>query len=122
VLRIYASEDIPDCVVLLSTNGDVTALDIDLVSQQGEWKSQSCTPLLASYMFPKDSATFLHAYPVTPLATLVLVFSSASTIQVCVLCVYQDEIMIVLDESIAIDGVSPKSTTQQLSDVFSDSY
>jgi len=122
VSRIYASEDIPDCVILLSTSGDVNVLDIDLVSQKGEWKSPSSSPLFASYMFPKGSATFLHANPVAPLATLVLLFSSASLIQICVLCVYPDEVTTVLDESIAIDGVSLKSTTQQLTDIFSDSY
>jgi hypothetical protein len=84
--------------------------------------SQSSSPLLASYMFPKCSATFLHANPVAPLATLVLLFSSASGIQVCVLCVYRDEVTAVLDESIALDGVSLKSITQRLSDLLSGSY
>ena len=120
--RIYASEDIPDCVILLSTNGDVTVLDVDLVSQKGEWRSRSSSPLFASYMFPKGSATFLHANPVAPMATLVLLFLSASVIQVCVLCVYRDEITTVLDESIAIDGVGIKSITQRRSDVSSDNY
>ena len=119
--RIYASEDIPDRVVLLSQGGDVTVLDIDLNSQKGEWRSSSSSPLLASYMFPKASATFVPANPVAPLATLVLLFSSASVIKVCVLCIYQDEVTTVLDESIAIDGVSVKLPTQRLSDVILDS-
>jgi hypothetical protein len=120
VSRIYASEDIPDCVVLLSQGGDVTVLDIDLNSQKGEWRPSSRSPLLASYMFPKSSATFVPANPVAPLATLVLLFSSASVIEVCVLCIYQDEVTSVLDRSIAIDGVSVKLPTQRLSDVFLD--
>jgi len=121
VSRIYASEDIPDRVVLLSQGGDVTVLDIDLNSQKGEWRSSSSSPLLASYMFPTASATFVPANPVAPLATLVLLFSSASVIKVCVLCIYQDEVTTVLDESIAIDGVSVKLPTQRLSDVILDS-
>jgi hypothetical protein len=121
VSRIYASEDIPDRVVLLSQGGDVTVLDIDLNSQKGEWRSSSSSPLLASYMFPEASATFVPANPVAPLATLVLLFSSASVIKVCVLCIYQDEVTTVLDESIAIDGVSIKLPTQRLSDVILDS-
>jgi len=120
VSRIYASEDIPDRVVLLSQGGDVAVLDIDLNSQKGEWRSSSSSPLLASYMFPKASATFVPPNPIAPLATLVLLFSSASVIKVCVLCIYQDEVTTILDESIAIDGVSVKLPTQRLSDVFLD--
>ena len=109
--RIYASEDIPDCVVLLSQAGDVTVMDVDLVSQKGEWRSPSSSPLLASYIFPKDSAKFLQANPVAPLATLVLFFSSANAAEICVLCIYRDEVMTVLNESIVVDGVSLKFTT-----------
>jgi hypothetical protein len=111
VSRIYASEDLPDSVILLSPGGDVTVLDIDLATQKGEWKSRIDSPLLASYMFPKASATFLHTHLVAPLATLVLLFSSASLIQVCVLSIYGDEVTTVLDESIAVDGVSDKFLT-----------
>lgn len=109
--RIYASEDIPDRVVLLSQVGDVTVMDVDLVSQKGERKSRISSPLLTSYIFPKDSAKFLHASPVAPLATLVLFSSSENVVEICVLCIYQDEVVTVLDESIAIDGVSVKFST-----------
>jgi hypothetical protein len=104
VSRIYASEDLPDCIVLHSPGGDVTVLDIDLATQKGEWKSHVDSPLLASYMFPKASASFLPAHPVAPLATLVLLFSSASSVQVCVLSIHGNEVTTVLDESIAVDG------------------
>ena len=120
--RIYASEDIPDCVVLLSQAGDVTVMDVDLVSQKGEWRSRSSSPLLASYIFPKDSATFLHANPVAPLASLVLCFASANLVEICVLCIYRDEVVTVLDESIVVDGVSIKFYTGRLSDIFLDRY
>lgn len=106
--RIYASEDLPDCIVLLSPGGDLTVLDIDLVAQKGEWRSHIDSPLLTSYIFPKASATFYHVHPVTSLATLVLVFSSSGSIRVCVLTIYADEVTTVLDESIAVDGVSDK--------------
>jgi hypothetical protein len=122
VSRIYASEDLSDSVVLLSPAGDVTVLDIDLATQKGEWRSHIDSPLLASYMFPKASATFLHGHPVAPLATLVLLFSSASLIQVCVLSIYGDQVTTVLDESIAVDGVSDKSLTQETSDIILDCY
>jgi len=111
VSRIYASEDIPDCVVLLSQAGDVTVMDVDLVSQKGEWRSRSSSPLLTPYIFPKDSAKFLQANPVAPLATLVLFFSSANVVELCVLCIYRDEVMTVLNESIVVDGVSVKFST-----------
>jgi len=121
--RIYASEDIPDCVVLLSQAGDVTVMDVDLVSQNGEWRPRSSSsPLLTSYMFPKDSAKFLHANPVAPLATLVLFFSSANVVEICVLCIYRDEITTVLDESIVVDGVSVKFSTGDCPDIFLDRY
>ncbi|KAH9965838.1 hypothetical protein BC827DRAFT_1264927 [Russula dissimulans] len=102
VSRIYASDDHPDCVVLLSPSGDVTVFDVDLATQKGEWKSRTISPLLASYIFPGTSATFLHVHPVAPLATLVLLFSSDSAIQVCVLSIHEDEIVTVLDESTAV--------------------
>lgn len=104
VSRIYASEDLPDCVISLSPSGDVTVLDIDLTTQKGEWRSRMASPLLASYMFPKASATFLPVQPVAQSATLVLLFSSANVIQVCVQSVHGDEVTTVLDESIAVDG------------------
>ena len=116
--RIYASEDLPDCTVLLSPGGDVTVLDIDLTTRKGEWRSHVNSPLLASYMFPKASATFLPAHPAS--ATLVLLFSSASSIQVRVLSIHGDEITTVLDESIAVDGVSDKLLTKELPDTFLD--
>ena len=115
--RIYASEDLPDCTVLLSPSGDVTVFDIDLVTQKGEWKSHINSPLLASYLFPKASATFLHMHPVAPLATLVLLFSSAGLIQVCVLSIYGDEVTAAPGEPVAIDGVSDKSLTQNMLDI-----
>ncbi|KAI9513303.1 hypothetical protein F5148DRAFT_1372599 [Russula earlei] len=104
VSRIYASEDLPDCVVFLSPGGDVSVMDVDLATQRGEWKSHVNLPLLASYMFPKASATFLHAQPVAPLATLVLLFSSPSVFQVCLLSIHEDRIETVLDESTAVDA------------------
>jgi gephyrin len=122
VSRIYASEDLPDCIVLLSPGGDVTVLDIDLATQKGEWKSHVDSPLLASYMFPKASASFLPAHPVAPLATLVLLFSSASSVQVCVLSIHGNEVTTVLDESIAVDGVSGKLLTKELPDIFLDRH
>lgn len=91
--------------------------DVDLATQKGEWKSSTNSPLLASYLFPKTSATFLHAHPVAPLATLVLLFSSASVIRVCVLSIYQDEIVTVLDESTAVGEVSNNILPRELSDV-----
>jgi gephyrin len=106
VSRIYAPEDLPDCIVLLSPGGDVTVLDKDLVAQKGEWRSHIDSSLLASYIFPKASATFFHVHAVASLATLVLVFSSAGSIHVYVLSIYADEVTTVLDESIAVDGVS----------------
>jgi hypothetical protein len=57
-------------------------------------------------MFPKTSATFLPVQPVAQLATLVLFFSSMNVIQVCVQSIHGDEVTTVLDESIAVDGVS----------------
>jgi hypothetical protein len=122
VSRIYASEDIPDCVVLLSQAGDVTVMDVDLVSQKGERRSRSSSPLLTSYIFPKVSATFLHANLVAPLASLVLFFASANLVEICVLCIYRDEVVTVLDESIAVDGVSVKFYTGRLSDIFLDRH
>lgn len=89
-------------------------LDIDLATQKREWRPRSNSPLLASYMFSKTSATFLPVHSVTPLATLVLLFSSAGLIQVCVLSIYRDEVATVHDESIAVDGVSNKLSTQGL--------
>jgi hypothetical protein len=118
VSRIYASEDLPDCIILLSPGGDVTVLDIDLAAQKGEWRPHVDSPLLASYMFPKASATFLSAHPVPPLATLVLLFSTASSIQVCVLSIHRDEVTTVLDESTAVDGVSDKLLTKEPADLF----
>src|SRR5712691_5599242 len=98
-------------------------MDVDLVSQNGEWRPRSSSsPLLTSYMFPKDSAKFLHASPVAPLATLVLFFSSANVVEICVLCIYRDEVMTVLDESIAVDGVSVKFSTGDCPDIFLDRY
>lgn len=116
--QIYASEDLPDCVVSLSTSGDVSVLDLDLTAQKGEWRSRTDSPLLASYMFPKASATFLPVQPVKQSATLVLLFSSADAIQVCVQSIYGDEVTTVLDESIAIDGVSNKLPTKEILDGF----
>ncbi len=120
--RIYASEDLPDCVVSLSPSGDVTVLDIDLATQKGEWRPRIDSPLLASYMFPKASATFLPIKPITPWATLVLLFSSTSVIQVCVLSIHGDGVTTVLDESIAVDGVSNNLPTKEMLDTFLDCY
>ena len=120
--RIYASEDVPDCVVLLSQAGDVTVMDVDLVSQKGERRSRSSSPLLTSYIFSKDCAKFLHTNPVAPLASLVLFFASANLVEICVLCIYRDEVVTVLDESIAADGVSVKFYTGRPSDIFLDRY
>ena len=111
--RIYASEDLPDCVVSLSASGDISVLDIDLTTQKGEWRPRIDSPLLTSYMFPKASATFLPVQPVAQLATLVLLFSSANVIQVCVQSIHGDGVTTVLDESIAVDGVSNKLPTQR---------
>jgi hypothetical protein len=122
VSRIYASEDLPDWIVSLSPSGDVTVLDIDLTKQKGEWRPRIDSPLLASYIFPKASATFLPVQLVPPLATLVLLFSSASVIQVCVLSISADEVTTVMDESIAVDGVSNKLPTMEMLDIFLDCY
>ena len=116
--RIYASEDLPDCVVSLSPSGDVTVLDTGLTTLKGEWRSRIAFPLLASYMFPKASATFLPVQPVAQTATLVLLFSSVNVIQVCVQTIQGDEITTVLDESIAVNGVSSKSPTKQMFNTF----
>jgi cyclic lactone autoinducer peptide len=97
-------------------------MDVDLVSQKGERRSRDNPPLLTSYLFPKDSAPSLHASPVVPLATLVLFFSSVNVVEICVLYIYQDEIMAVLDESIAVDGVSVKLSTSGCPDIFPDRY
>ena len=105
ISRIYASEDLSDRVVLLSPGGDITAMDTDLATQKGEWKPSNKSPLLASYMFPKVSATFLPVQPVAPLGTLVLFFSSRGVIQVCVLLLHEDEITTALNESVIVDGV-----------------
>ncbi|KAI0254799.1 hypothetical protein BJV78DRAFT_1183009 [Lactifluus subvellereus] len=104
VSRLYASEDLSDRVVLLSPAGDVTVMDIDLVTQKGEWKPRNKSPLLASYMFPRVSATFLPVQPVAPLGTLVLLLSSRGVIQVCVLLLHEDEITTALNESVIVDG------------------
>lgn len=116
--QIYASEDLPDCVVSLSASGDVSVLDLDLTAQKAEWRSRTDSPLLASYMFPKASATFLPVQPVTQSATLVLLFSSANAIQVRVQSINRDEVTTVLDESIAVDGVSNKLPTKEMLDIF----
>ena len=108
VTRIYASEDIPDCILLLSPGGDVTMMDIDLDTPKAEWKPKNKSPLLTSFMFPKVSATFLPPHLIAPLAALVLVFSSTGVMRVCVLSIYNDEIAPVLNEEIPIDGVSIK--------------
>jgi len=69
-------------------------------------------------MFPKASATFLPEQPVVQSATLVLLFSSANVIQVCVQSIHGDGFTTVLDESIAVDGVSNKSPTEEILDIF----
>ncbi|KAH9002207.1 hypothetical protein EDB86DRAFT_2898629 [Lactarius hatsudake] len=92
VSRIYAPEDLPDYILLLSPGGDVTMMDIDLDTPKAEWRSDSKSILLTSFMFPKVSATFLPPHLVAPLATLVLVFSST------------DEIATVLNEETSVDG------------------
>ena len=69
-------------------------------------------------MFPKASATFLPVQPVAQSATLVLLFSRAKVIQVCVQSIHGDEVTTVLDESIAVDGVSNKSPTEEILDTF----
>ncbi|KAH9045311.1 hypothetical protein EDB85DRAFT_2284235 [Lactarius pseudohatsudake] len=104
VSRIYAPEDLPDYILLLSPGGDVTMMDIDLDTPKAEWRSNSKSILLTSFMFPKDSATFLPPHLVAPLATLVLVFSSTGIIQICVLSIYGDEIATVLNEETSVDG------------------
>jgi hypothetical protein len=106
VSRIYAPDDLPDRILLLSPGGDVTMMDIDLDAPKAEWRANSKLSLLSSFMFPKASATFLPPHLVVPLATLVLVFSSTGVIQVCVLSVYEDEIATVLNEETPVDGVS----------------
>ncbi|KAH9049690.1 hypothetical protein EDB84DRAFT_1260539 [Lactarius hengduanensis] len=62
VSRIYAPEDLPDYILLLSPGGDVTMMDIDLDTPKAEWRSNSKSILLTSFMFPKDSATFLPSH------------------------------------------------------------
>jgi hypothetical protein len=69
-------------------------------------------------MFPKASAAFLPVQPVAQLATLVLLFSSANAIQVRVQTIHRDEVTTVLDESIAVDGVSNKLPTKEMLDIF----
>jgi len=69
-------------------------------------------------MFPKASATFLPVQPVAQSATVVLLFSSADVIQVCVQSIHGDEVTTVLDESIAVDGVSNKLPTKEMLDIF----
>ncbi|KAH8988476.1 hypothetical protein EDB92DRAFT_1800580 [Lactarius akahatsu] len=98
VSRIYAPEDLPDYILLLSPGGDVTMMDIDLDTPKAEWRSNSKSTLLTSFMFPKVSATFLPPHLVAPLATLVLVFSTTGITQICVLSIYGDEIAAVLNE------------------------
>jgi hypothetical protein len=80
-------------------------MDVDLTTQKGEWKPHNKSSLLASYMFPRSSATFLPVHPVAPLGTLVLLFSSRSVIRVCVLLIHEDEVATALDESVSVDGV-----------------
>lgn len=106
--RIYAPEDLPDCVLLLSPSGDVTMMDTDRDVPKAEWRSKNKSSLLTSFMFPKVSATFLPPHLVAPLAVLVLVFSSTGVIRVCVLSIYNDEITAVLNEETPVDGVSIK--------------
>ena len=106
VTRIYAPEDLPNCVLLLSPGGDVTTMDIDRNTPKAEWRPKNKSSLLTSFMFPKASASFLPPHLVAPLAALLLVFSSAGVIQVCVLSIYNDEIGIVLNEETPVDGVS----------------
>ena len=108
VSRIYAPADLPDSILLLSPGGDVTMMGTDLDTPKAEWRSNSKSSLVTSFMFPKGSATFLPPHLVAPLATLVLVFSSTGVIQVCVLFVYEDEIATVLNEETLVDGVSVK--------------
>jgi hypothetical protein len=108
VMRIYAPEDLPDYVLLLSPGGDVTMMDIDRDTPKAEWRPKNKSSLLTSFMFPKVSATFLPPHLVAPLATLVLVFSSTGVIQVCVLSIYNDEIATVINEETLVDGVSIK--------------
>lgn len=105
-MRIYTHEDLPDCVLLLSPDGDVTMMDIDLDTPKAKWRSMNKSSLLTSFMFPKVSATFLPPHLVAPLATLVLVFLSTSVIQVCVLSIYNDEIATVINGEAPVDGVS----------------
>ena len=83
-------------------------MDIDLDTPKAEWRPNSKSPLLTSFMFPKVSATFLPLHLVAPLATLVLVFSSTGVIQVSVLSIYENEIATVLNEETPVDGVSIK--------------
>ncbi|KAH9077077.1 hypothetical protein EDB83DRAFT_2348082 [Lactarius deliciosus] len=104
VSRIYAPEDLPDYILLLSPGGDVTVMDVNLDTPKAEWRSNSKSILLTSFMFPKVSATFLPPHLVAPLATLVLVFSSTGIIQICVLSIYGDEIATVLNEETSVDG------------------
>ena len=87
-------------------------MDIDLDAPKAEWRSNSKSTLLASFIFPRASATFLPLHLVAPLATLVLVFSSTGVIQVCVLSVCEDEIATVLNEETPVDGVSVKILAQ----------
>jgi hypothetical protein len=108
VTRIYAPEDLPDCVLLLSPDGDVTMMDIDRDTPKAEWRPKNKSSLLTSFLFPKVSATFSPPHLVSPLATLVLVFSSTGVIQVCVLSIYNDEIATVFNEETLVDGVSIK--------------
>ncbi|KAI9447943.1 hypothetical protein H4582DRAFT_42547 [Lactarius indigo] len=104
ISRIYTPEGLPDCVLLLSPGGDVTMMDIDLKMPKAEWRSNSKSTLLTSFMFPKISATFLPSHLVAPMATLVLVFFSTGVIQVCVLSIYGDEIATVLNAETSVDG------------------
>jgi hypothetical protein len=108
VTRIYASEDIPDCILLLSPGGDVTMMNIDLDTPKAEWRPKNKSSLLTSFMFPKASAAFLPPHLIAPLAALVLVLSSTGVMRVCVLSIYNDEIATVLDEETLVDGVSIK--------------
>lgn len=81
-------------------------MDIGRDTPKAEWRPKNKSSFLTSFMFPKASATFLLPHLVAPLAALVLVFSSAGVIQVCVLSIYNDEIGIVLNEETPVDGVS----------------
>ncbi|KAI0307076.1 hypothetical protein B0F90DRAFT_1684935 [Multifurca ochricompacta] len=106
VSRIYVPQDLSNYIILLSPDGDVTTMDIDLATQKAAWGPCSKLPLLTSYMFSRVSATFMPVRPVAPLASLVLLFAPKGLLQVCVLYIYEGEIKTALDESIPVNGTA----------------